>query len=265
METTVTVGADKVWAEDSGGTGPVLVLLHPGVGDGRIWDLMWPALTGHCRVIRYEVRGYGRSPAATEDYTLVGDLRRVLDHFGIDQAHLVGCSMGGIASVDLTVADPGRVRSLTLLCPAISGYPFPEEPPELIAEWEKIAGDEDAMVAFYQRMWAAAGAEPEALEQLRSAIRAEPNEEEFQRPAARPAWDRLHELRVPAIVMVGDRDRPALIACDEEAARRIPGCQLIRMPGVDHLPPLREPALITATILTQVRAAEETAAAGTAG
>jgi 3-oxoadipate enol-lactonase len=265
METTVAVGADKVWAEDSGGPGPVLVLLHPGVGDGRIWDRMWPGLTGTCRVIRYEVRGYGRSPAATEEYTLAGDLRRVLDHFGIDQAHLVGCSMGGIAAVDLAVADPGRVRSLTLLCPAISGYPFPEESPELIAEWEKIVGDEDAMVAFYQRMWAAAGADPEVLEQLRSAIRAEPNEEQFQRPAASPAWDRLAGLRVPAVLMVGDRDRPALIACDEEAARRIPGCQLIRMPGVDHLPPLREPELITATILASVRSAEGTAAAGTAG
>jgi 3-oxoadipate enol-lactonase len=41
METTVTVDADEIWAEDSGGTGPVLVLLHPGVGDARIWDQVW--------------------------------------------------------------------------------------------------------------------------------------------------------------------------------------------------------------------------------
>jgi 3-oxoadipate enol-lactonase len=254
METTVAVGADKVWAQDSGGAGPVVVLLHPGVGDSRVWDAMWPGLTGSCRVIRYDVRGYGQSPAATRDYTLLDDLRQVLDHFQVTRAHLVGCSMGGGTAVELALADPGRVESLTLLCPGFSGYPWPAEPPEVVAEFEAMAaaGDEDGMVAAYQRIWAAAGAEPEVLEQLRSAVRAEPSEEEYQQPGE-PAFDRLGELRAPTVLMVGDLDRPALIASNEKAARRIPGCRLIWMPGVDHLPPLREPALITRVVLDQVQ------------
>jgi 3-oxoadipate enol-lactonase len=146
------------------------------------------------------------------------------------------------------------VETLTLLCPGVTGYPWPEEPPELIAEFEALgaAGDLDGIVAGYQRMWAAAGPTPEVLEQLRSAVRAEPNAEEFQRPDEPPAFDRLYDLRLPTVLMLGDLDRTVLIACDEEIARRIPGCQLIWMPGVDHLPPLREPALITRTILDQV-------------
>lgn len=253
MQTTVTAGADKLWAEDSGGSGPVLVLLHPGVGDSRIWDRMWPALTERCRVIRYDVRAYGQSPAATEDYTLVGDLIRVLDHFGVGQAHLVGCSMGGGTSLELALADPGRVRSLTLLCPGISGYPWPDEP-ELDAEWDAVEDDEDGQVAFFQRLWGAAGGGPDVMEQLRSAVRAGANEELHQKPGER-IWDLLDQVRTPTILMVGDRDRPALIASNEEAARRIPGCQLIWMPGVDHLPPLREPALITRTVLEHVHGA----------
>jgi pimeloyl-ACP methyl ester carboxylesterase len=253
METTVTVGADKVWAEDSGGTGPVVVLLHPGIGDSRIWDDMWPGLTSHCRVIRYDVRAYGRSPAATQNYTLVGDLRRVLDQFEVARAHLVGCSMGGGAAIELALADPDRVASLTLLCPGISGYEWPDEP-DTDADYEAAAaaGDEDSMVGFYERAWAAAGAGPRVIEQLRSAVRAGSNEEEYQQEGE-PAFDRLGELHMPTVLMVGDRDRAALIASNEEAARRIPGCQLIWMPGVDHLPPLREPALITRTVLDQVR------------
>lgn len=253
METMVPVGTDKVWAEDSGGDGPVVVLSHPGIGDSRIWDPIWPALTQACRVIRYDVRAFGRSPAATRDYTRLGDLREVLRHFGVDRVHLVGCSMGGATSIDLALAEPGRVETLTLLCPGVSGYPSPEEPPELIAEFEALAaaGDVDGIVAAYQRMWAAAGPTPEVLEQLRSAVRAEPNEEEFQQEDE-PAFDRLYDLHMPTVLMLGDLDRPVLIACDEEMARRIPGCQLIWMPGVDHLPPLREPALITRTILDQV-------------
>ena len=46
MPTTVTVGADRIWVQDSGGPGPAAVLLHPGIADARSWDLVWPALTG---------------------------------------------------------------------------------------------------------------------------------------------------------------------------------------------------------------------------
>jgi 3-oxoadipate enol-lactonase len=225
---------------------------------------VWPSLTENFRVIRYDVRGYGRSPAATQEYTLLGDLLSVLDHFGVGQVHLVGCSMGGATAVEMALADPGRARSLTLLAPGINGYPWPENSPELIAEVEAIDGDEDGMIGLYQRIWAAAGAEPEIIEQLRSAVRAEPGEEKYQRPGD-PSWGRLHELRTPAILMVGDRDRPTLIACDEEAARRIPGCQLIWMPGVDHLPPLREPELVTRTVLDHVRGTENATAGATGG
>jgi 3-oxoadipate enol-lactonase len=256
METAVAVGTDKIWAEDSGGSGPVVVLLHSGVGDSRQWDRVWPTLTGSCRVIRYDVRAYGRSPVATQEYTLGGDLRQVLDYFQVPRAHLVGCSMGGGTAIELALADPGRVRSLTLLCPGISGYPWPEEP-ELEAEFAALAAadGEDGVVQGYQCLWAAAGAEPEVMDQLRSAVRAEPNEEQYQQPGE-PAFDRLHELRAPTVLLVGDRDRPVLIASNEEAARRIPGCELIWMPGVDHLPTLREPDLISRTILAQVRDSE---------
>ncbi|GAA0686554.1 hypothetical protein GCM10010193_45520 [Kitasatospora atroaurantiaca] len=62
-------------------------------------------------------------------------------------------------------------------------------------------------------------------------------------------FDRLGELDTPTVVMVGDLDRPTLIACNEEVAERIPGCRLVRMPGVDHLPPLRVPDLVADTVL----------------
>jgi 3-oxoadipate enol-lactonase len=256
MEITVNAGGDKIWAEDSGGAGPVVVLLHSGVGDARQWDPVWPALTGECRVIRFDVQAYGRSPAATQEYTYGDDLRQVLEHFRVARAHLAGCSMGGNAALWFALADPARVLSLTLLCPGVSDYPWPDEP-ELDAEYEALeaAGDQDGILRFRQRLWAAAGDEPVIMEQLRSSWRAEENEAQFRRPDV-PVFDRLHELAVPTALLVGDLDRPVLIACNEEMARRIPGCQLIRLPGVDHMPSLREPALIAENILGQVHAAE---------
>jgi 3-oxoadipate enol-lactonase len=262
METTIAVGADKLWAEDSGppssgsAPGPVVILLHPGIGDSRVWDDMWPRLTRSCRVIRYDVRGYGRSPAATSEYTLLGDLQQVLDHFQVTSVHLVGCSMGGGCAIELALAEPDRVKSLTLLCPGIDGYPWPEEP-ELEAEAQALeeAGDEDAMIAFYQGIWAAAGGGPRVAEQLRSAIRAEPSEQQYRRPGE-PTFDRLNEVRTPTVLLVGELDRAVLMACNEEAAGRIPGCQLIRVPGVDHLVPLRAGDLVNRVVLDQVRGSE---------
>jgi 3-oxoadipate enol-lactonase len=249
MQTMLPVGADKIWAEDSGGSGPVLVLLHEGVGDSRMWDPLWPDLTAACRVIHYDVRGFGRSPGATEEFTLLGDLIAVLDHFDVAVAHVTGCSMGGGTALEFALADPGRVRSLVLLCPGIGGYPYPETP-ELDAACEALAaaGDDEGIVRLLLEVWGRAGEDPLVTDMMRSAMRAWEGEEEFE-SEGEPTFDRLGDLRVPTILMVGDKDDPALIASNEEAAQRIPGCELIRMPGVDHYPTVRAPRLVADTIL----------------
>jgi len=255
MQTMVPVGSDALWAEDSGGHEPALVLLHSGISDSRLWDPVWPDLTAAFRVIRYDSRGYGQSTAASEEFNQLDDLRAVLAHFGITRAHFAGCSMGGGTAVALALAEPHQVGSLVLLCPGIPGYPWPEEP-EVDAEYEALlaAGDEDGMLRLGLREWAAAGDDPFVVDLMRSAARAMPSEE-LEREGE-PAFDRLAELRAPTVIMVGDRDRAALIDSNEEAARRIPGCRLIMMPGVDHYPTVREPRLVAQTILGHCRDAD---------
>ena len=83
-EAMVAVDGGEVWADDSGGDSPPLVLLHPGVGDSRIWEPLLPALTASYRVIRYDARGFGRSPAPKAKFTLLADLIAVLGHYGLD-------------------------------------------------------------------------------------------------------------------------------------------------------------------------------------
>jgi pimeloyl-ACP methyl ester carboxylesterase len=246
----VPAGADKIWAEDSGGEGPALLLLHEGVGDARMWDPLWPALTSAYRAIRYDVRGFGRSPAATENYSLLTDALSVLDCFGVDAAHLAGCSMGGGTAIELALARPERVRSLVLLCPGINGYPYPELDPEVAAQFEvaEAAGDFDGLVRLSLQHWGRSGDDPMVTELMRSAIRAEENQQRFMQEGE-PVYERLGELQRPVVLMVGDVDSPGLIASNEAAAARIPGCELIRMPGVDHYPTVRAPELVTETIL----------------
>ncbi len=248
MEQTVPVPDGTVWADDSGGDGPPVVLLHPGIGDSTSWEPVLPRLTRRYRVIRYDVRGYGRSPRPTTRYSLVADLVAVLDHFGLDRVPLVGCSMGGGTAIGLALSDPGRVGALVLLCPGIPGYPWPEDP-GLSAEFAEIAQshDEDRLVAVGMRLWAGAGGgigtDPAAEAQMRAALPAWFTEEEYQEDDP-PVFARLGELTVPTVLLIGDRDRPALIESNLLAAQRIPGCRLVEVPGVDHLPSIRVPDLV---------------------
>jgi 3-oxoadipate enol-lactonase len=252
MQTMVPVGSDKIWVEDSGGDGPVLLLLHEGVADARMWEPVWPALTATCRAIRYNVRGYDRSPPATENYTLLDDALTVLDHFGVPAAHVVGCSMGGGTAIELALTQPDRVMSLVLLCPGIPGYDYPEDPAvEARFDEAAAAGDTDGLVRLGLDQWGRSGDDPQVTELMRAAMRAWENEEHFQQ-RGEPVYDRLGELAVPVVLLVGDQDNPGLIASNEAAAERIPGCELIWMPGVDHYPTMRAPGLVTETILRHV-------------
>lgn len=250
--TMVKVDGGTVWADDSGGDGPPLVLLHPGVGDSRIWEPVLAPLAARYRVIRYDARGYGQSPAPAAKFSLLGDLVAVLDHYGVGKAAFVGCSQGGGSALGLALGQPGRVPALVLLCPGIPGFPYPEDddpddPLEAEYDRARAAGDVEALAGVMQRIWGAAGATPAAMEQLRSAARASLSSGDLEQPDP-PAFGRLGEISVPAALMVGDADYPPLVESNRQAAARIPGCEFVLVPGMDHLPPLREPALVLGLI-----------------
>jgi 3-oxoadipate enol-lactonase len=245
----IAVDGGEVWADDSQGSGPPVVLLHPGVGDSRIWEPVLPALTASYRVIRYDARGFGRSPAPAVKFSLLADLITVLGHYGLDRAALVGCSQGGGSALGLAIEQPARVTALVLLCPGVPGYQWPEEPGELDAEYERAleTGDVDALAGLMQGVWAGAGPAAAVTEQLRSAARAVLSSGDLEQPDP-PVFDRLGEISVPTSLLVGDADYPPLIQANRQAAARIPGCELTVVPGMDHLPPLREPDLVLSTI-----------------
>ena len=246
----VAVEGGDVWADDSGGDGPPLVLLHPGIGDSRIWEPVLPTLTTSFRVIRYDARGFGRSPAPKVEFSLLADLITVFGYYGLGRAAIVGCSQGGGSALGLALEQPARLSALVLLCPGVPGYPWSEDPDdELDAEYERAlgAGDVDALAGLMQPIWAGAGPTPAVMEQLRSAARAEIASGDLQQQDP-PVFDRLGEISVPTSLLVGDADYPPLIQANRQAAARIPGCELTVVPGMDHLPPLREPDLVLRTI-----------------
>lgn len=250
----VTVESGHIWADDTGGTGKILVLLHPGWGDSTIWLPFLKVLPPGYRVIRYDTRGFGRSPAPAAPFSPVADLTTVLDDRGADRVLLVGHSGGGGTAIGLALADQAqaraRVRGLLLLAPGVHDYPWPASDP-FFTEYRRLsqAGDRDAIVELGLRTWAAAGADDAARAQVSGAVDAHSRMGGYERPDP-PVYDRLGELDIPATVVVGSLEYPLVARCAAQIAARIPGCRQVAAPGADHLLPLRVPELI-AKLLTQ--------------
>ena len=249
MEAMIPVHGGEVWAEDRGSGEPALVLLHPGWGDSSIWDGVLARLPGGHRVIRYDRRGYGRSPAPATHFTDLGDLSAVLDRLEVRRAVLAGHSGGGGTAIGLALAEPGRVRSLVLAAPGVSDYPWPDDGP-FYGEFDPLlaAGDREGLVALGLKTWAAGGHDAPAQTQIRGAVATFLAEGGLLDPDP-PALGRLAEITARADVLVGDLDDPVVIECAKVVAAGVAHGHLISVPGADHLLPLREPGLL-ARLLT---------------
>jgi 3-oxoadipate enol-lactonase len=248
------VGADQLWVDDTGGTGEPLVLLHPGIMDSTIWDGLLPLLGDH-RVVRFDRRGFGRSPVATEEFQAMADLVMVLDHLGVDRAHLVGNSMGGETSLALAVTAPERVASMTLLCPGIGGYPWPDPTPEERELYEryraaKEARDIGTLVEIGLTEWCRSGIDDYLTDQMRRSTEVDFLQDDLEQPNPEQ-WDLLGKVSAPTTVIAGALDPPDSLQASLDLAGRIPGADLVRL-EVDHLPQYRDPEAVAAAVTRTV-------------
>ena len=244
------VNGGEVWAEDTGGDGAPLVLVHPGWGDSSIWGPVMDRLPARYRIIRHDVRGYGKSPAPATPYTQLGDLIAVLDHCEVPRAVMVGHSGGAGTAIGLALAAPERVSALVLLAPGLPDYPWPPDDP-YAQEFDALfaAGDRDGLVHLGLRTWAAVGPDQAAQAQVYSAVDAFFKQGDFEQPDP-AAYDRLGSIPVPVLVVLGDREYPTVKSCGEQIVKRIPGSRQVTVAGADHLLPLRAPGQI-AELITQ--------------
>ncbi|MEU6314458.1 alpha/beta hydrolase [Streptomyces sp. NPDC047014] len=240
------------------GDGPPVVLVHAGVADHRMWDAVVPALAERYTVVRYDLRGFGGSPPPAAPFDETDDLRRLLDHLGLDRVRLVGASWGGRVAAEFACAHPGRVRSLVLLSPPWPGYDWSAD---MIAYDEAetaalAAGDLDTAVDVNLDMWLrgpARGWDEVAdglADALRGPVRTSLVHQEAVGAQSRdtPAGD-VTALSVPALVGIGRLDVPDFQAIARRYAAAIPGATLAEFDGAAHLIALDTPAELAAVLL----------------
>ena len=250
-------------AYDVTGSGPAVLLLHAGLGDRTMWDAQVPALADAFTVIRMDARGFGETRKPPVRYSPVADVLAVLDHLGVEQAHVIGVSMGSQTAIDLAVAAPERVASL-VASGARTGMPVSAE---LRAGWDHVnelyeAGDIAGANEYELRMWVDGPQRtPEMIDPaFRERVRAmngalldrddyEGDEIELDPPAA----ERLGEITAPTLIVYGDQDIADVQRAGPPLAQAIPGARLVVMPNASHLPQMEQPEAFNELVLEFLR------------
>jgi 3-oxoadipate enol-lactonase len=246
---------------DETGAGPTVVLIHPGLWDRRTWDdqmVSFPA-AGY-RTIRYDVRGYGGSSRPTgEPYSHVRDLVAVLDALGVDQAALVGCSMGGAIAIDATLEHPERVWALVPAAAGLSGFESSQEEDDwwddAVAPVESAieAGNLETAQLLRLRIWAPLGVDDPGGRRIRDIAFDNLHELTMDESALvepdPPAAHRLHEIDVPTLVVKAEHDPPFGRRISDVVAAGVVDGRIVMIEGADHVVNLRQPAAFDAVVL----------------
>jgi pimeloyl-ACP methyl ester carboxylesterase len=253
-------------AFDDVGDGPAVVLLHPGLWDRRTWDDQMTTLPAvGFRAIRYDIRGYGSSSRQEgRPYSDVGDLVALLDALGIEQAALVGCSMGGAIAIDATLQHPDRVWALVAAASAVGGVDsLPEEEDwyaDVVAPIEEAieAGDlVRARTLELERLWAPLGLDDDAGRRIRDIAFDNLHEltmdESLSIPIDPPAGHRLHEIDVPTLVLKAEHDPPFSRRLSDVLAAGIADARETLIEGADHVVNLRQPERFDAAVIAFLR------------
>ena len=238
-------------AYEAAGDGPTVVLVHAGIADSRMWDAQWRTWSERFRLVRYDLRGYGRSPLSPGRYSHARDLVAILEEVG--PAAVVGVSMGGRTALEAAVARPELVTALVLVG---AGGPDHEWSDEMLAfDAEEEALFERGQAAAYAdanvRFWLDAGRPPDVVvPAVRELVRAMILRE-FELRAAEPEAEgemlvadvgkRFREVRVPVLVVVGADDVADIHAIADTLERELPNAERAVVPGAAHLQPLERP------------------------
>jgi pimeloyl-ACP methyl ester carboxylesterase len=224
------------------GKGPTLVLIHGGLVDSRMWDDQFNAFAKHYRVIRYDLRGFGRSEFSMGPLSHIDDLYALLKFLRVEKATVLGLSLGGMVATDFTLEHPEMVERLILAGSALRGFQYPRDPKRLAID--KAAEEQGKEKAI--RMWLDyelfATAKNNPVFQKRMKEMLSDNYRTWGPTPAPIVWtwpqtptvERLGEIKKPTLVIIGDKDVPGTIAIADALHTKITGAKKIVIKNVSH-------------------------------
>jgi pimeloyl-ACP methyl ester carboxylesterase len=258
----IDVPGGRLALEDEG-SGPPIVLVHSAIVNRRSWDALAPVLVeAGYRVIRHDMRGFGESTAEAVEYSPWDDVLAVLDGRGVGRAAIVGNSWGAMTALDTVLEAPSRFVALCWLGGGIGGYDRGKTPEEQVIFDEESKAEEDGRMddaaALDVRIWVDGVGQPETRvpASIRDAVRSMDREllepgREFgtNRVTAPRAIERLADVSVPVLAIVGELDTSGTRAAARRLAEGVPSARLEAWPDVAHMIAMEQPERVAAALV----------------
>ncbi|CAG0929473.1 AB hydrolase superfamily protein YdjP [Thermoflexales bacterium] len=263
----INVGDGEIYYEVAG-QGEPLVLSHAGFVDSRMWDDQWSDFAQQQRVIRFDMRGFGKSALGVTPIERRRDLDRLLQQLDVPRAALLGCSLSGEVMLDFALEHPEKVTALILVSTVPGGFEMQGPPPAQLIEMMGAIEQGDLVRASELQNCLWIDGPFRRPEQVNPEVRqhvAEMNQIALANgtwgkadlhpanPLNPPARQRLNEVRVPTLIIVGGLDHPEVLRAAEVMAAAIPQAEKVIIPDGAHLPNLEQPAEFNQAVLNFLR------------
>ena len=237
----VLVDTAKIYYEVAG-SGPPLIMIHAGVADSRQWNNEFANFSKSHRVLRYDMRGYGKSEPVEGEFSNLKDLLSVLEYLDFNE-HLIfiGCSMGGGLAMDFALEYPSKVKALIMVGSGPGGLELDvEESPKFQLAMKAFeAGDLDQVAEIETQIWFdGEGRSPEHVNQKMRGLFFEMDRTVLEHEikelgkclpnTEKPAFSRISELKIPVLIIIGSHDVPYMFAAADYMAENIKICSKSR-------------------------------------
>lgn len=257
------IGDGKLYYEIEG-KGEALVLCHAGFLDSGMWEWQWDTFVQKYRVLRFDMRGFGRSDPVTGPISRLQDFYCLLQELGIKRANLLGCSLGGEIALDFTLEYPETVKSLIIVSGTPGGFEMQGEPPSQVLEMLQAIeqGDLERVSELQIHLWVdGLYRQPEQVDSQVRKRAAEMNQIAVENgtwakadsnplnPLKPPAVSRLAEIAVPSLIIAGALDHPEILKAADLLAKGIKGAKKIILDNTAHVPNMEKPAEFNQLVL----------------
>jgi pimeloyl-ACP methyl ester carboxylesterase len=239
------------------GAGVPIVLIHDGLVHHEIWDGQLLEFAKEYDVVRYDRRGYGKSPDPESTYSNVRDLCQLMDALNIENAHLIGMSSGGGLVIDFALEHPSKVRSMVLVGAVVRGFGYTNH---FFTRGGRFSLDfysnPDNIRTFFcqEDPYEIAPDNTAARERLKKLLNDYPHNADFKKHhlGVKPdvvAITKLSDLKTAALIVVGEHDIPDVHAHAGAIDAGISMAQRGIVMDAGHLVPMEQPEAFNELVL----------------
>jgi pimeloyl-ACP methyl ester carboxylesterase len=250
----VEVEGGRIFYE-AAGSGPALIMIHDGLLHHETWNAQFYVFAKTHRVVRWDRRGYGRSDPPEARYSNRDDLLALMKALDLERATLVGCSYGGLLSLEFALDHPERVSSLVLVGPIASGFDFSEH--FRTRGGRGVPGFDEPLrrrIEYWasEDPWIMDPGSSEARRTFRHLLMENPQNlaghSRFALPPPEPVAARLPLLGLPTLLVVGEADIPDVHSHVGAIEAGIVGSKRVVIAHAGHLVHMERPDLFNETV-----------------